>query len=761
MKTSTAQILWFNEINEGNHSVVGDPVYNLSLLYKKKFPVSNGFALTENAFASFLEYGSFKNKLLTEMSGLDYSDLSQLEQASLHLKQAVISSDLPPELQVSLRDYYHKLSGEFDRHVNVFSSHSKANYDQSLLNKKGFEELLLSVKELWAAFYSVNNLIYCHNNNLSLLKTFPSIYIQLNVYPDVSGLAYSKNPLTNNAKEAYIEALIGEYSEELKFNTSYIPDNYIYSFEDKKIVYKYISTQKQQNTYFGTSDLSRAYRDIQKLEDKKIKELSRYITELSSLLGENLEIQWQLQSNKFYFEKIKVLSSSPLVKETDVTFNRKIIDGETFYPSKATGKIYIFSEEADFDKLYSNTILVINSNFSSIKHHLAKIKGLVIDLNSEDIPVGTLKKLKIPILINCKIASKVLQNGEVVLLDSKKGYLYENNSTQDSTKAKKPKKTPEKLTTALDILINISEPDYVGEVKRMNVRGIGQFFPEYIMSSLQKHPRWFIDNSTEEVFKEEMSNALSKVASAFKGSPVNFRFSDLRSFEYRSLGDGHLFETKELNPSLGLRGAARFLADPKLFLLEVEAIKHSRNKDGYKNINVILPYVRTPEEFKELNLLMSSYGLRRSGAFKVFMCLDVASNLIQLDEFIKLGVDGFYLRLQNLNQSIFGYDKSNAKLVNLYPQNNSALKWFLTQTALKAKESKLPLYISDLIDPYDREFYHLLVNLGVTGVSISPSYVDAVREMISEQELAFLKRKSDKSMKKTPRVKRKTSLKLK
>src|SRR3989344_9273169 len=120
---------------------------------------------------------------------------------------------------------------------------------------------------------------------------------------------------------------------------------------------------------------------------------------------------------------------------------------------------------------------------------------------------------------------------------------------------------------------------------------------------------------------------------------------------------GKEFEPEEPNPMLGYRGAFRYVHDPEVFKLELEAIKMVRNKKGFKNLWLMLPFVRTVKELEEVKKIISVENLHRSPSFKLWMMVEIPSNVILLDKFIEVGIDGVSIGSNDLTMLLLGTDR--------------------------------------------------------------------------------------------------------
>src|SRR3989344_6918804 len=122
MNKNTAHILWFNEVGRNDIRYVGGKGANLGEMVNANIPVPNGFIVTAQAYYDFLSKTSLKQKILTELSGLDVDDSAKLHTASRNIKTAILAADMPDDLEVEIKENYQTLSGEKDKLVAVRSS---------------------------------------------------------------------------------------------------------------------------------------------------------------------------------------------------------------------------------------------------------------------------------------------------------------------------------------------------------------------------------------------------------------------------------------------------------------------------------------------------------------------------------------------------------------------------------------------------------------------------------------------------------------
>src|SRR5690606_1958488 len=118
-----------------------------------------------------------------------------------------------------------------------------------------------------------------------------------------------------------------------------------------------------------------------------------------------------------------------------------------------------------------------------------------------------------------------------------------------------------------------------------------------------------------------------------------------------------------------------YIMEPKVFALELEAIKIVREKKEYTNLNVMLPFVRTVNELKQVKSVLFAHGLRRSTLFKIYMMVEIPSNVILIDDFISEGIDGISIGSNDLTMLTLGVDRDNEEVVHEFNERDQALMW--------------------------------------------------------------------------------------
>jgi pyruvate,water dikinase len=303
------------------------------------------------------------------------------------------------------------------------------------------------------------------------------------------------------------------------------------------------------------------------------------------------------------------------------------------------------------------------------------------------------------------------------------------------------KQKTEQLKTATKVYVNLATPGRVKEVASLNVDGIGLLRAEFMIADIGVHPKKLIKEKKENVFIDKLSADLVKFCENFNPRPVVYRATDFKTNEYRNLIGGKEFEPDEPNPMLGYRGAYRYMSDPKVFAMELEAIKKVRNKFGFKNLWLMLPFVRTVRELVEVKKLISQSGLSRSPNFKLWMMVEIPSNVILLDKFCEAGIDGVSIGSNDLTMLILGTDRDNTEVSPEFDERNEAVTWAIERVIKTCLKYKVTSSICGQAPSDYPDLVEKLVAWGVTSVSVNADAVNHVRETIYHAEAKLLKKK--------------------
>jgi len=758
MNKSTAPVLWFSEVNKNDIPLVGGKGANLGEMVNAKIPVPDGFVVTAKAYFDFLDSTSLKQKIISEVSQLNVEDSKALQAASKRIKTAVLAADMPKDLEQSVKDYYHKLCGEHDHLVAVRSSATAEDLpdasfpgqQETYLNIKGYKAVIKNVQKCWASLFEARAIYYRVQNGYSHLKVGIAVPVQLMVQSEISGIVFTVNPITNNRDEVSVEAAYGLGQPIVSGEVT--PDQYIVRKSTEKIVYRFVSKQTWQLTKSGKTPVSKTYQQTQKLDNKHIVELAKLCMRVEDHYGRPQDIEWGMEDGKLYIVQsrpVTTLNKKPEEKSYEI--DKKIslnvlLDGLGASPGVAMGKVKILKSAKEIDRVEKGDVLVAVMTDPDFVPAMKRASAIVTDQGGKTSHAAIVsRELGIPAVVGTNHATKMLHNGELVSVDGAEGKVYEG----DVTKVHKTKKRDtSKLKTATKIYMNLAEPELAYEMSTRNVDGIGLLRAEFMIANIGKHPRAFIKEGKQEEFISQLASGLEKFAMAFNPRPVVYRFTDFRTNEYANLEGGKEFEEEERNPMIGYRGVSRYLDDPQVFEMELEAIKRVRNDLGYKNLWVMTPFTRTLQQFKDVRTLINKSGLKQGSLFKIWMMVEIPSNVILLDEFIDEGIDGVSIGTNDLTMLTLGVDRDNAKVANVYSELDPSMLKSLEKIVTTCKKRGITCSICGQAPSEYPELVKMLVEWGITSVSLSPDVIDKSREIVYDVESEVLSKAMLKKVRK-------------
>ena len=229
---------------------------------------------------------------------------------------------------------------------------------------------------------------------------------------------------------------------------------------------------------------------------------------------------------------------------------------------------------------------------------------------------------------------------------------------------------------------------------------------------------------------------MAKIAAAFYPHEVIIRFSDFKTNEYRTLVGGAFYEPAEENPMIGWRGASRYY-DPKFkeaFGLECRALKKVREEIGLKNVAVLIPFCRTPEEGKQVLEAMKANGLERGqNGLKVYIMCEIPSNILLADELLEI-CDGMSIGSNDLTQLTLGLDRDSGIVAKIANEKNPAVKKLIAEIIKKCHEKNKYIGICGQAPSDFPDYAEFLVEQGIDSMSLNPDTIIKTLELVAAKE---------------------------
>jgi pyruvate,water dikinase len=288
--------------------------------------------------------------------------------------------------------------------------------------------------------------------------------------------------------------------------------------------------------------------------------------------------------------------------------------------------------------------------------------------------------------------------------------------------------------TATQIMLNLSQSAKLSHAQQLPVDGIGLLRSELMLLGTGEifHPCYWVQQGHQDRLQEMLVEAIAPFVRSFYPRPVFYRALDLRSPEFQSLPGAPPFPSTA-NPMLAQR--VSYLLEAKLFDMELAAIAHLRNS-GYTNLQLLLPFVRSVEEFAFCRQRAVQAGLIPSEQFQIWIMAEVPSVLFLMPEYVQAGVQGISIGSNDLTQLLLGVDReqSQTQLNECHPALRRALKQ-LIQTA---REAKVPVSICGQAPVSYPQLIEDFVRWGITSISVEPDAVAQTYQCIARAEQQLL-----------------------
>jgi len=755
-KAENPLVVYFNDIDKDDLSLVGGKGANLGEMTKAGFPVPGGFAVTVASYDMFLDENGIRDEINKILKNVDRHNSDELTKASKKIEKIVMKGKLPLDVAKESVKAYKKVSGRFKKGLVAVRSSataedlpgaSFAGQQATFLNVKGESNLMEAIKGCWASLFTARAIFYREENKIDHEKVKISVIVQKMVQSDVSGVMFSIDPVTNDKDRVIIEAVWG--LGEMIVQGSVVPDTYSVQKGTFDILFKEISDQAIQLARKGQKtieiDVPKKQRDIQKISDEDIVKLAKLATRLQEHYYFPQDIEWAKEGKNIYIVQTRPVTTiegtSKKLKEEGQgirTSEVPVVKGAAASPGVGIGKVIILKSPKQIERVKEGDVLVAPMTSPDYVPAMKRAVAIVTDqggLTSHAAIVS--RELGVPCVVGTKDATNKLKEDTIVKVDGSKGSVYIGGVVRKEEKKTKIKHKKVRIRTATNLYINLAEPERALELSKEYVDGVGLLRAEFMIANIGIHPKEAIKQKKQKDFINKLSGDLSTFCRSFNPRPVVYRTTDFKTNEYRSLPGGEKWEPEEPNPMLGFRGAYRYIANPDVFNLEIQAIKKVREK--YKNLWVMIPFVRSPEELARVRRLFAAEGLFESATFKFWMMVELPVNVIRLKKFIDVGIDGISIGSNDLTMLLVGTDRDNAEVADAFDEQSPVVKWALRRTIKMCNKYGVTSSICGQAPSTYDDLVRDLVRYGVTSISVNPDAIYRVRQVISDAEKELIK----------------------
>ncbi len=416
-------------------------------------------------------------------------------------------------------------------------------------------------------------------------------------------------------------------------------------------------------------------------------------------------------------------------------------------PGVGIGTVRLLASAKEIKNMQKGEILVTDMTTPDFVPAMKKAAAIVTNTGGMTSHAAIVsRELGIPCVVGTGNATSILKDGMEVTVDGMHGMIYEGfvaKAVEPDASQKGPTyasgETP--VITGTKIYVNLAEVELSEKVSKLPVDGVGLLRAEFMMADIGHHPKWLLENGRRQEFIDKLAEGMRRFAAAFYPRPVVYRASDFKTNEYRNLEGGEKYEPQEANPMMGYRGASRYIAEPEVFKMELEAIKKVREDFGLRNLWLMIPFVRRVGEMREIKDIMKDMDMHRTRDFKLWIMVEVPSTVFLIDYFCKEGIDGISVGTNDLTQLILGIDRDNATLAKGFDERNEAVLRALKRVIRVCNKYGVTSSLCGQAPSVYPEFAEKLVEFGITSMSVNPDAVERTKKIVASAEQRIMLRR--------------------
>lgn len=768
----------------GKNASLGEMIRTLGAQGVKVPP---GFATTTQSYRNFVEANNLEPLIRTTLLDLNAGKKS-LDEAGTTIRKAFLQADWPAATATAIRKAYRELSqrlGVAEATVAVRSSAtaedlpdaSFAGQQETFLNIRGETALLDACRRCLASLFTDRAISYRQLHGFHISQVTLSIGIQQMVRSDRagSGVMFSIDTETGFDRVVLINAAWGLGETVVQGQVD--PDQYIVfkPFLSETTLTPVIDRQLGAKTIkmVYTADAGRTTRTVPTsldergryvLTDEEILQLARWACIIEKHYGMPMDMEWAKdgETGELYIvqarpETVQSRRSAAALKSYRVkNTGKELLAGLAIGEAAVQGSVCIVADPRAPESFPLGGILVTENTDPDWVPIMKRAAAVVTNHGGRTSHAAIVsRELGLPALIGTGRATELLHDGQHITVSCAEGdvgHVYEGTASIEEQELA----LDSIPVTRTRVMLNLANPAAAFRWWRLPVDGVGLARMEFVVSnSIKIHPMALVhfDRVTDpaaraeiqrltrgyadktDYFVDRLACGLARIAAFCHPKPVIVRMSDFKTNEYANLLGGAPFEPHEENPMIGFRGAARYYS-PRYregFALECRAIRRLREQLGFRNVIVMIPFCRTPQEADQVLAVMAEHGLKRGDGLKVYVMCEIPSNVILAEQFAER-FDGFSIGSNDLTQLTLGVDRDSDELAPLFSESNEAVAWMIENVIRRAHSRGASVGLCGEAPSSRPDFAQFLVRAGIDSISVNPASFLAVKRNVAEAE---------------------------
>jgi pyruvate,water dikinase len=754
----------------GKNASLGEMIGSLGTLGVR---VPGGFATTAHAYREFLAQGGLEARIRAELARLDADDVAQLAATGARVREWILATPFQPPLAAAVSAELRRMSAGAPRAVAVRSSAtaedlpeaSFAGQQETFLNVRGESAVLEAMHAVFASLYTDRAISYRVHQGFAHEAVALSAGVQHMVRSDLgaAGVMFTLDTDSGFREVVFVTASwgLGETVVQGAVN----PDEfYLYKpalrAGKHAILRRNLGSKAQKMVYAppGSAERVRTVpvppqdRGRFCLSDADLVTLARQALVIEEHYGRPMDIEWALdgETGTIFIlqarpETVQSRAGRTIQRYSLKGRSRVIAQGRSIGQRIGAGVARVIRNAAEMARVQNGEVLVADMTDPDWEPVMKRAAAIVTNRGGRTCHAAIIaRELGVPAVVGCGDATHTIREAQQVTVscaEGDTGYVYEGllSFERQQIELDTLPKIPVKIT------MNVGNPERAFDFANIPNHGVGLARLEFIINRMiGVHPRALLefdhlDAELQEQIRTQMSGyaspvgfyveklaeGIAQIAAAFAPEPVIVRLSDFKSNEYANLIGGSRYEPQEENPMLGFRGASRYVDEGfrPCFELECRALTRVRETMGLTNVQVMVPFVRSLKEARQVTALLDQNGLRRGEqGLKVIMMCELPTNALLAEEFLE-HFDGMSIGSNDMTQLTLGLDRDSAIVAHHFDERDEAVRKLLTMAISACRRHGKYVGICGQGPSDHPDFARWLVDQGIESLSLNPDTV--------------------------------------
>ena len=759
----------------GKNASLGEMINGLSSAGVK---VPGGFATTAQAYREFLSENKLDKKISQRLKGLDVSDVNALAEAGNEIRRWLIDAPLGQRLQDEIASAYHKMETLYGSNISVavrssataedLPEASFAGQQETYLSIRGIGNVLNAVRHVFASLFNNRAIAYRVHQGFDHDLVALSAGIQRMIRSDIgsSGVLFTLDTESGFRDVVFITGAwgLGETVVQGAVN----PDEfYVYkpslASGHQAILSRQLGEKAIKMIFTGASEHGKSVRtvDVEVAErlrfcisDEQVETLARHAVAIEQHYGRPMDIEWALdgEDGELYIvqarpETVRSQEQGRAIIERYHLLEKSTIltRGRAIGRRIGSGVARVIRDPSKMEEVQPGDVLVTDMTDPDWEPIMKRAAAIVTNRGGRTCHAAIIaREMDIPAIVGCGGATDMITTGKPVTVtcaSGDTGIVYDCKLPFE-VERHEVEKLPE---LPVKLMMNIGNPTRAFDFAQLPNQGVGLARLEFIINvMIGVHPQALVDYSrlSESLQKEidqrvagydgpiefyisKLKEGIATIGAAFSPAPVIVRLSDFKSNEYINLLGGDLYEPAEENPMIGYRGTSRYLSGQfkECFAMECQAVKSVRDDMGLKNIQLMVPFVRTLDEAAGIIDLLAENGLKRGeNGLRILMMCELPSNVVLAEEFLQY-FDGFSIGSNDLTQLSLGIDRDSGLVAHLFDERDPAVRKMLSMAIKACQQQDKYVGICGQAPSDYPDLAAWLVEQGISSMSLNPDSV--------------------------------------